>query len=66
MKAANHIPKASMCSACSKAFENCSNLEFESMPEVGRVKEIAVVICSEFELAEKICDKTVDMFSNPS
>lgn len=42
-------PKGSMCLACTKAREDCSRLDFKSMPVLFRLDlSVKVVKCTEF------------------
>lgn len=42
-------PKGSMCANCKNRFEDCSGLDFKSMPVIAEYKGSAVVICRDFE-----------------
>lgn len=44
-----HIPKGSMCMACSHRDATCSFLAFESMPVIERTQTVTVVRCTEFD-----------------
>ena len=49
-----HYPKGSMCMACSKSGNDCSKLDFASMPVLYRSSlVIAIVRCTEFEAKAK-------------
>lgn len=43
-------PQGSMCMACEKAKENCSALDFKSMPLMYSTGSIAIVKCARFKL----------------
>ena len=42
-------PKGSMCAACKNALEDCSRLDFSSMPVIQSYDSTHVVRCSEFK-----------------
>jgi hypothetical protein len=44
-----YVPKGSMCAACKKAKEDCSDLNFKSMPVHSQSATLVRVICTKFE-----------------
>ncbi len=46
-----YIPKGGMCGTCQKQTANCSQLDFASMPKIGKGHQdgLVVVRCIEFE-----------------
>jgi len=42
-------PKGSMCAGCTKRDENCSGLDFESMPIISIELAEIIVRCTEYQ-----------------
>ncbi len=47
------VPKGGMCRDCKKANQDCSGLDFESMPIIAIDLEEIIVRCTEHEKVEK-------------
>ncbi|BBB29340.1 hypothetical protein [Neptunomonas japonica] len=59
----SHTPKGSMCAACTKANDNCSDLPFSDMRVIEKpTPDIKVVRCTHFESTTERCANTDDMF----
>jgi hypothetical protein len=48
-RADSYQPKGGMCRGCKKSLDNCSDLDFESMPILSIELDEIIVRCTEFE-----------------
>jgi len=45
----SHQPKGGMCTSCKKSHDDCSGLDFKSMPILSRDEHEIIVRCTDFQ-----------------